>query len=290
MTTNNINDFDAIVVGAGFGGMYMVHVLGKLGLNVRGYERGGDVGGTWYWNRYPGCQCDVESMEYSYQFSEDLQQEWEWTNRYASQEEILDYAAHVADRFNLREKFRFNAGVTSATWGDDDQRWRIETENGDTVTAQYFIMATGCLSTANIPAFPGLDDFRGQTYHTGGWPHEGVDFTGQKVAVIGTGSSGVQSIPLIARQAADLTVFQRTPNYSIPTRTGRSTQNFNKTSKPNILISAPGVICNQPLLAPTIRAIQIPCSMPRLPSAKRGSRNIGSSGGLCFSAPSVIYP
>ncbi len=210
--------FDAIVVGAGFGGMYMVHKLTQAGLSVKGFERGHDVGGTWYWNRYPGCQCDVESMEYSYQFSEDLQQKWEWTKRYAGQPEILKYANHVADEFDLRKHFTFSAAVNAADYDEANQIWRIKTDNGDDVIARFFIMATGCLSTTNIPAFDGLDGFEGDTYHTGNWPHEGVDFTGKKVAVIGTGSSGIQAIPLIANQAADLTVFQRTPNYSIPAR------------------------------------------------------------------------
>ena len=216
MNTSSKSDFDAVVVGAGFGGMYMMHLLNQNGFKARGIERGSDVGGTWYWNRYPGCQCDVESMEYSYQFSEDLQQKWNWTQRYAGQAEILDYANHVANEFNLRDNFQFNTSVTATTYNDDEQYWEVTTDAGETVTARFVIMATGCLSTTNIPAFPGLDDFKGKTYHTGKWPHEGVDFTGQKVAVIGTGSSAIQSIPLIAEQAGDLTVFQRTPNFSIP--------------------------------------------------------------------------
>lgn len=213
---NKSNDLDAVVVGAGFGGMYMVYLLTQQGLKVQGIERGGDVGGTWYWNRYPGCQCDVESMEYSYQFSDDLQQKWDWTQRYAGQPEILKYANHVADQFNLREHFQFRASVMSARYVDEDQVWEVSTDTGETFTARFLIMATGCLSTTNIPAFPGLDDFAGETYHTGTWPHEGVDFSGKKVAVIGTGSSAIQSIPLIAEQAADLTVFQRTANFTIP--------------------------------------------------------------------------
>ncbi len=218
MTVSNGLEFDAIVVGAGFGGMYMMHLLIQRGFKAKGIERGGDVGGTWYWNRYPGCQCDVESMEYSYQFSDDLQQKWQWTHRYAGQPEILSYANHVADEFDLRKRFTFNTSVTAATYNDDEKLWEVGTDTGETVTARFLIMATGILSTTNIPAFAGLNDFEGRTYHTGAWPHDGVDFSGQKVAVIGTGSSAVQSIPLIARQAADLTVFQRTAAYTIPAR------------------------------------------------------------------------
>jgi len=214
--TKNSPDYDAVVVGAGFGGMYMSHRLRGRGLKVQGFERGGGVGGTWYWNRYPGCRCDVESMEYSYQFSPDLQQDWEWSERYSAQPEILAYAEHVAARFDIGSMYRFNTAVTGAQYDDQQHLWRVTTDQGDTVTARYVIMATGCLSTANMPDFEGLADFTGDTYHTGAWPHDGVDFSGKRVAVIGTGSSAIQSIPLIARQAQSLTVFQRTPNYSIP--------------------------------------------------------------------------
>jgi cyclohexanone monooxygenase len=214
--TQTQRQYDAVVVGAGFGGMYMLHLLRGMGLHVRGFERGGDVGGTWYWNRYPGCRCDVESMEYSYQFSPELQQEWTWTERYAPQGEILAYANHVADRFALRDSIQFNTTVRRATYDEAGHCWHVETDAGDAVTTQYLIMATGCLSAANTPDFEGLDSFRGQRYHTGAWPPEGVDFAGQRVGIIGTGSSGIQSIPLIARAARHLTVFQRTPNYSIP--------------------------------------------------------------------------
>ena len=212
------HDVDAIVVGAGFGGMYMTHLLVEKGLSVQGFERGDDVGGTWYWNRYPGCRCDVESMEYSYKFSEELQQEWEWSERYSPQPEILAYANHVADRFDLRRHFKFQSSVTSAKYNDVDKVWVVETDSGDQVSARYLIMATGCLSAANTPDFEGLSDFSGATYHTGAWPKEGVDFSGKRVAVIGTGSSGIQSIPFIAEQAEHLTVFQRTPNFSVPAR------------------------------------------------------------------------
>lgn len=213
---NSQCDLDAVVVGAGFGGLYMMHLLQQQGFTAQGIERGSDVGGTWYWNRYPGCQCDVESMEYSYQFSDDLQQKWEWTKRYAGQPEILRYANHVADEFSLRDNFMFNAAVIGADYDDANGIWSVRTDTGKTVTARYLIMATGCLSSTNTPDFPGLDDYAGDTYHTGDWPHEGVDFTDKKVAIIGTGSSAIQAIPLIAQQVGDLTVFQRTPNYSIP--------------------------------------------------------------------------
>ena len=207
---------DAVVVGAGFAGLYMVHLLRKRGLSVQAFERGDDVGGTWYWNRYPGCRCDVESMEYSYQFSPDLEQAWNWNERYAAQPDILAYAGHVAERFDLRRMFRFSTSVTAADWDAQRSLWRVSVEPGEPVYTRHLIMATGCLSAANTPNFPGLNDFKGKTYHTGAWPKEGVDFAGQRVAVIGTGSSAIQSIPTFARQAAQLTVFQRTPNYSVP--------------------------------------------------------------------------
>ena len=208
--------FDAVIVGAGFAGMYALHRLRGLGLSARVYEAGGGVGGTWYWNRYPGARCDVESLDYSYSFSEELQQEWRWTERYSAQPEILRYANHVADRFDLRRDIQFETRVTSIVFDEATSRWTIETDRGDRVSAPFCIMATGCLSDAQVPRFPGFETFQGKWYHTGRWPHEGVDFTGQRVGVIGTGSSAIQSVPIIARQAAHLYVFQRTPNYSIP--------------------------------------------------------------------------
>ena len=209
-------DFDAVIVGAGFAGMYMLHRLRGMGLSVRVFEAGSDVGGTWYWNRYPGARCDVESMQYSYQFSEELQQEWDWSERYATQPEILRYIDHVAERFDLRRDVQFNTRVTAATFDDEAGHWRVDTEDGATMTAVYCIMATGCLSAPNEPKFGGQESFAGAIYHTAHWPHEGVDFTGQRVAVIGTGSSAIQSIPVIAEQAAQMFVFQRTPNYAVP--------------------------------------------------------------------------
>ena len=212
------SNFDAVIIGAGFGGMYMLHRLRGLGFSTRVLEAASDVGGTWYWNRYPGARCDVESMQYSYSFCEELQQEWRWSERFAGQPEILRYARHVADRFDLRRDITFDTRVTRAAFDAASGRWQIETDRGDRLSARFCIMATGCLSTAKLPEIPGIESFRGSTYHTGAWPHEPVDFTGQRVAVIGTGSSAIQAIPVVAEQAAQLYVFQRTPNFSIPTR------------------------------------------------------------------------
>jgi len=210
--------FDAVVVGMGFGGMYMLHRARVAGLRVRGYEAGDDVGGTWYWNRYPGARCDVESLEYSYSFSEELQQEWEWTERYPGQAEILSYARYVAERFDLRRDIQFETRVTAARFDEVAGRWDVRTDRGDEVSAQFLIMATGCLSSTNVPDIEGLDRFEGAVYHTGRWPKEGVDFRGQRVGVVGTGSSGIQAIPVIAEEAEELYVFQRTPQFSIPAR------------------------------------------------------------------------
>ncbi len=207
---------DAIVVGAGFAGLYMVHKLVGLGLSVRAYETGQGVGGTWYWNRYPGARCDVESLQYSYSFSDALQQEWEWTERYPAQPELLRYIEHVADRFDLRRHFRFKTRVTAAQFDDASGCWKVATDRGETTTARFVVMATGALSAARKPDLPGLDDFAGDWFHTGDWPHEPVDFTDRRVAVIGTGSSGVQVTPPIAAQAEQLYILQRTPNFSIP--------------------------------------------------------------------------
>jgi cation diffusion facilitator CzcD-associated flavoprotein CzcO len=207
---------DVAVVGAGFSGMYLLHRLRGLGLSAVVFEAGTDVGGTWYWNRYPGARVDVESLSYSYSFDPDLEQHFEWQERYPTQPEILRYARHVADRFDLRRDIVFRTRVTGAHHGDDG--WTVRTEHGDAVTARHLVMATGCLSASKMPELPGLDAFTGETFHTAHWPHEGVDFTGKRVGIIGTGSSGVQSIPVIAAQAAELTVFQRTPAYSLPAR------------------------------------------------------------------------
>ncbi len=216
--TANTETYDVVVVGAGFAGMYMLHRLRGQGLSVRVYEQGGDVGGTWYWNRYPGARCDVESMQYSYSFSNELQQEWDWSERYASQPEILEYANHVADRFKLRPDIALNTRVDRAAFDERVSSWSVAISDGRTVTAKYIVLATGCLSNARMPDIRGLPDFKGQVYHTGHWPHEPVDFTGLRVGVIGTGSSAIQSVPVIAAQARHLTVFQRTANFSIPAR------------------------------------------------------------------------
>ena len=209
---------DAVVVGAGFAGMYMLYRLRELGYQTVVFERADDVGGTWYWNRYPGARCDVESLEYSYSFSAELQQEWEWSERYSGQPEILEYANHVADRFDLRRDIEFETSVQSASYDEKHNRWHVATNHGETITSQFLIMATGCLSSTNMPEIDGIADFQGETYHTGQWPHEQVDLKGKRVGVIGTGSSAIQAIPYIAQEAAELVVFQRTPNFSIPAR------------------------------------------------------------------------
>ena len=216
-------EYDVVVVGAGFAGMYMLHRLRQQGLSARVYEQGGDVGGTWYWNRYPGARCDVESMQYSYSFDDELQQEWNWSERYAPQPEILKYANHVADRFKLRSDIQLNTRVDRAEFDESANSWSVTTSDGKTVTAKHVVLATGCLSNAKMPDIEGLADFKGRVYHTGHWPHEEIDFTGLRVGVIGTGSSGIQSVPVIAEQASHLTVFQLTANFSIPARNAKLT-------------------------------------------------------------------
>ncbi|MHB8267945.1 flavin-containing monooxygenase [Bradyrhizobium sp.] len=223
--------FDAVVIGAGFAGMYMLHRLRGLGFSARVFEAGGGVGGTWYWNRYPGARCDVESMQYSFSFSEELDQEWNWSEKYAPQGEILCYANHVADRFDLRRHIVFDTRVTAATFDQEAKCWQIETDRGDSVRAKFCIMAVGCLSAPNRPAFKGLEDFCGPVYHTGEWPHDGVDFTGLRVGVIGTGSSAIQSIPIIAQQATALTVFQRTATWSVPAWNEKLTPEYLQSAK-----------------------------------------------------------
>jgi cyclohexanone monooxygenase len=210
--------YDVVIVGAGFSGMYMLHRLRQLGLTARVYDTATGVGGTWYWNRYPGARCDVESMQYSYSFSPELQQEWRWPETFSAQPDILRYANHVADRFDLRRDIQFETTVESAHFDAAAGRWLVTTSRGDRVSCQHVVMATGCLSTSRVPDFKGRERFKGPTYHTGTWPKEGVDFTGLTVGVIGTGSSAIQAIPVIAQQAKHVTVFQRTPNYSIPSR------------------------------------------------------------------------
>ena len=210
------SDYDVLIVGAGFSGLYLLHRLRGSGFKVRIVDRASDVGGTWFWNRYPGARCDVESMQYAYSFSPELEQEWVWSEKYATQPEILRYAQHVAERFDLRRDIEFDTTVDSAVFDESNHQWRIETSEGRTISANFCVMATGCLSTTNTPHFEGLDSFKGAIYHTGNWPHETVDFSGEKVGVIGTGSSAIQAIPLIAKQAKHLYVFQRTPHYTVP--------------------------------------------------------------------------
>jgi cation diffusion facilitator CzcD-associated flavoprotein CzcO len=207
---------DAIVVGAGFAGLYALHTLRGQGLSVRVLESAPELGGTWYYNRYPGARCDVESVDYCYSFSEELQQEWNWTEKYATQAEILKYLNWVADKLDLRRDIAFNTRVVSAVLDETTLRWTVSTDSGKVLSARFCVMATGPLSAALTPNFSGLDSFTGAVYHTAEWPHEPVDFTGKRVAVIGTGSSGIQSIPIIAEQARHLYVFQRSPNYSVP--------------------------------------------------------------------------
>lgn len=226
-------DFDAVVVGAGFAGLYMLHKLRSEGFKVRVFESGSDIGGTWFWNRYPGARCDVESLEYSYQFSEDLQQEWVWSEKYATQGEILTYVNHVADRFDLRKDIQLNTQIESAHYDEDEKIWTIRTTEGAAFRSRFCVMATGCLSSMNIPRIPGLENFEKPTYHTGNWPHEEPDFTGKRVGIIGTGSSGVQSIPLIAEQADHLYVFQRTPSYAIPAYNGPYDPDYVRERKAN---------------------------------------------------------
>jgi len=212
--------YDVVIIGAGFSGMYMLHqARDMLGLKARVFEAGQGVGGTWYWNRYPGARCDSESYYYSYSFSSELEQEWKWSSRYPGQPEILTYLEHVADRFNLRPDISFETTVASMHFDDEANLWTVGLEDSDeSVTARFVVSAVGCLSVRNTPNFPGIESFAGDWYHTGAWPHEGVDFSGKRVGLIGTGSTGIQATPVIAAEADHLTVFQRTPNFSVPAR------------------------------------------------------------------------
>lgn len=224
---NNVTTLDVAIIGAGFSGMYMLHqARDRLKLNTRVFEAGDGVGGTWYWNRYPGARCDSESYYYSYSFSEALDQEWNWTSRYPGQAEILTYLNHVADRFDLRPDIQFETRVEQLHFDDITNRWNLTTNAGEKFSAQFVVTAVGCLSTKNTPNFLGLSDFKGEWYHTGAWPHDGVDFTGKRVGLIGTGSTGIQATPVIAAEAEHLTVFQRTPNFSVPARNEPMTGEF----------------------------------------------------------------
>ena len=212
---------DVVVIGAGFAGLYAHHTLRELGLTVLGFEAAPEVGGTWFWNRYPGARCDVESLDYSYSFSPELLRDWTWSERFATQPEILEYANHVADRFDLRRDCAFETKVIAATFDEKANQWAVRTDRGDEVRCRYLLSAVGSLSLPKAPEIEGLELFAGRWVQTGCWPREGVDVAGKRVAVIGTGSSGIQSIPILAEQAAQLTVFQRTPNYSVPAHNGQ---------------------------------------------------------------------
>jgi cation diffusion facilitator CzcD-associated flavoprotein CzcO len=226
--------FDALIIGAGFSGLYQLLCLrDRLGLSVQVLEAGEGVGGTWYWNRYPGARCDSESHSYCYGFSDELLREWEWSERYPEQPEIMRYLNHVADRFDLKRDIRFGTRVTAARYDAQANQWHVTTEKGDRLTAKFLITAVGCLSTANVPKIPGLETFKGRWIHTGQWPHEGVDFTGKRVGLIGTGSTGIQAAPVIAETAEHLTVFQRTANYSVPARNVPLTPQFLQYVKDN---------------------------------------------------------
>ena len=214
MNQNN-EELDVIIVGAGFSGLYMLYKMRKMNLKALIIERASDAGGTWFWNRYPGARCDIESIEYSYSFSDELQQEWNWSNRYSDQSEILEYINYVVKKFNLKENIVFNTSVKSATFDENLKNWVVETDS-KSYSSKFCVMATGTLSSIKQPNFDGLENFKGDWYVTGEWPHEKLDFTSKKVAIIGTGSSAVQSIPVIAEEAKNLTVFQRSPNYTIP--------------------------------------------------------------------------
>ena len=212
------NEVDAVIVGAGFSGLYMLHRLHELGLTTRLFDAADGVGGTWYWNRYPGARCDSESHYYCYSFSDEIRKEWKWSCRYPAQPELLAYLNFVADRLDLRKDIDFGTRVAAGNYDEEAHRWIVETDQGETVRARFLITGVGNTSTPAKPSIPGLESFAGDVYHTALWPHEKVDFTGQKVALIGTGSSGIQSTPMIAEQADHLTVFQRTANYSVPAR------------------------------------------------------------------------
>lgn len=234
MPASKQSECDAVVIGAGFAGMYMLRKLrDELGLSTRVFERGDNVGGTWYWNRYPGARCDSESYIYCYSFDKDLLQEWEWSGKYPEQPEILRYLNHVADRFDLRRSIDFETSVVSAHYDEPAERWKVTTDKDEVVTARFLITGVGCLSAGQVPDIKGRELFKGESYHTGSWPHEGVDLRGKRVGVIGTGSSGVQSIPVIAREAAHLFVFQRTPQYTIPARHGTVDKAFLQNVKAN---------------------------------------------------------
>lgn len=273
-------DCDAAVVGAGFSGLYMLHRLRELGLSARVFEMGAGVGGTWFWNRYPGARCDSESYYYCFTFSKEILLEWEWTCRYPGQPEILRYLNYVTDKLDLRRDIQFSTRVTGARFDEHGGKWMIETDRGDRVTATYFITAVGCLSAAQIPSIQGREAFRGQSYHTGQWPHEGVDFTGQRVGIIGTGSTGIQAIPVLAKQAAHLTVFQRTPNYTVPARDMPMSPEFKRDVKARydeIVQETRESVFGMPLEAPTRSALEV---VPE--EREKVYDELWERGGFCF--------
>jgi cation diffusion facilitator CzcD-associated flavoprotein CzcO len=231
---NELNDFDAVVIGAGFSGMYMLHLLREAGFSAKAYEAGGGVGGVWYFNRYPGLICDSDSVTFNYTFSEELYKGWTWSRRYPNQPEVLRYLNYVADTLDLRKDIQFNTRITSAHFDEQSKRWKITTDDGSSVTAKYFITGLGTLSASNVPKIKGLESFEGEWHHTGRWPDEQVDFKGKKVGVIGTGSSGIQVIPKIANEADHLTVFQRTAQYSIPARNKPLDQEYERQIKADL--------------------------------------------------------
>ena len=233
MSSQTIKEVDAVVLGAGFAGLYMLHQLRSKGFSTIVYEAGDGVGGVWYWNRYHGARCDIESIYYNYTFSKELYEEWTWTSRFPEQAEILRYLNYVADRFQLRADIQFNTRVTAAHFDEERHKWIIHLNDGQCILTKYFITGIGCLSAANVPNIQGLQQFNGKWYHTGHWPHEKIDFTGKRVGIIGTGSSGIQAIPVIAKEAEQLTVFQRTPQYTIPARNHAYDEDFIKETKQN---------------------------------------------------------
>jgi len=233
--TKSTAHYDAVIVGAGFSGLYQLHCLrDQLGMSAVVVEKGEQIGGTWYWNRYPGARCDSESHAYCYSFSEELMQGWEYSERYPGPEEVCQYLDYVADRLDLKRDIRFNTCVTAADYDETDNLWHVHTENGNTYSARFLITAVGCLSSTNVPSISGLEQFKGDWYHTGQWPHDGVDFRGKRVGQIGTGSTGIQAAPVIAETAQQLTVFQRTANYSVPAHNQPLTAEFQTWVKQNL--------------------------------------------------------
>jgi cation diffusion facilitator CzcD-associated flavoprotein CzcO len=252
---------DAVVIGSGFAGLYMLYRLRERGFNVHGFERGSGVGGTWYWNRYPGARCDSEIMFYSFSFLPDLEQEWPLKERYPGQPEILRYLNHVADRLDLRKDFTFDAKVTSLEYDEDTQLWTLRTEQGHTAVTRNVVTAVGCLSAANRPSFKGVDSFAGLTLHTGDWPTEPVDLTGKRVGIIGTGASAIQAIPVIAAQAGHLTVFQRTAQFTIPAENGPLDEDFVSMIKANYREWRRRARASQggfPVYASSVNALEVP--------------------------------